>query len=585
MFLLHLFAKGRMFASRSHLRRALRVRPQVEALESRCVLATAYLATDLVSDQPGVAPLQDPNLVNGWGIAVNPTGAFWVSSNEEGLSTLYTGDVAGSPLVKNPLEVAIPGGSPTGQVFNPTADFLIPGSTSKAIFIFASQSGEVTGWNPALPPITTAKPAFTTTDDAIYMGIALGNNGAGNFLYLADFHNAEIDVLNASFTEVSLAGSFADPTLPAGFAPFNVAVIGGKLYVAYAQQDAAAEDEVVGAGLGFVNVFDLNGNFLQRLVSQGELNAPWAMIQAPVDFGDFSGDLLVGNFGDGRINAYDITTGAFQGTLSQSPGNPLVIDGLWGLAIGNGVAAGDTNTLYYAAGPDDETHGLFGKITANPEGTNPVQAELTDGTLLITGSRNDDHVEVKLKKKSEQLVVQAGGQVIGTFDVADVETIQFLGLAGDDHLRIHQHITIPAILDGGADNDFLAGSQASNILLGGPGNDHLHGARANDLLIGGEGRDQLQGQAGDDLLIGGTTTHDANLAALMQILAELNSADDYATRIAKLRAGTGGLPILDATTVLDDAARDLLHAGQGLDWFFAGPNDQLPGKLKSELVN
>jgi TIGR03118 family protein len=580
----HLFATSKASRLRSR-RTSPRLRPLVESLEPRCVLATAYLATDLVSDQPGIAPVTDPNLVNAWGIAVNPTGAFWVSSNGADMSTLYTGDVAGSPLIKNPLEVTIPGGEPTGQVFNNTmSDFVIPTTTAKAIFIFASQSGMVTAWSPAAPPVTTAKPAFTTTDDAIYTGIALGNNGTGNFLYLADFHNAEIDVLNSSFAEVSLAGSFTDPTLPAGFAPFNVAAIGGKLYVAYAKQDADAEDEVAGAGLGFVSVFDTNGNFLQRLVSQGKLNAPWAMVQAPASFGDFSGDLLVGNFGNGRINAYDPTTGAFQGTLSQSPGHPLQIDGLWGLAVGNGIAAGDTNTIYYAAGPDDETHGLFGKITANPAGTNPVQAELVGGVLMITGSRNDDHVEVKLKKKSDEIVVQAGHQVIGTFDAADVDQIQFQGFAGDDHIRIHNHITIPAILDGGADDDFLAGSQGSNILLGGSGNDHLMAEGGNDLLIGGDGRDHLMGQKGDDLLIGGSTAHDTHLELLMQILAELNSADDYATRVAKLRAGTG-VPKLDATTVIDDGDRDILHGGPGLDWFLAGPDDHLPGRLSSEQVN
>jgi uncharacterized protein (TIGR03118 family) len=580
----HLFATSKASRSRSR-RTSPRLRPLVESLEPRCVLATTYLATDLVSDQPGVAPVTDPNLINAWGIAVNPTGAFWVSSNGADMSTLYTGDVAGSEFEKNMLEVAIPGGEPTGQVFNNTmSDFVIPGTSAKAFFIFASESGMVTAWSPFAPPVTTAKAAFTTTDDAIYTGIALGNSSIGNVLYLADFHNAEIDVLNSSFTEVSLAGTFTDPTLPDDFAPFNVAVIDNKLYVAYAKQDADAEDEVAGAGLGFVSVFDLNGNFQQRLISQGKLNAPWALIKAPADFGDFSGDLLVGNFGDGRINAYDVATGAFQGTLSQSPGHPLEIEGLWGLAIGNGIAAGDTNTIYYAAGPDDETHGLFGKITANPAGTNPVQVDLDGGVLTITGSRNDDHIEVKLKKKSDEIVVQAGHQVIGTFDVADVDQIQFQGFAGDDHIRIHNHITIAAILDGGADNDFLAGSQGSNILLGGPGNDHLMAEGGNDLLIGGDGRDHLMGQKGDDLLIGGSTAHDTHLELLMQILAELNSTDDYATRVAKLRAGTG-VPKLDATTVFDDATRDILHGGPGLDWFLAGPDDHLPGRLSSEQVN
>ena len=575
--------------SQSRRRKSVRRpwRPQVESLEGRCVLATAYLAADLVSDQPGVAPLQDPNLINAWGIAVNPTGAFWVSSEGANLSTLYTGDVGSppTPLVKNSLEVMIPGGAPTGQVFNPTADFLIPGTTSKAIFIFASESGMVTGWNPAVPPSTTAKPAFPATDGAIYTGITLGSVGTDNFLYLADFHNNQIDVLDKDFHLTNLAGSFADPNLPSGYAPFNVAVIGGKLYVAYAQQDADAEEEVTGAHKGFVNVFDTNGNFQQRLISQGQLNAPWAMVQAPAGFGDFSGALLVGNFGDGRINAYNPATGGLLGTLSQSPGKPLKIDGLWGLAFGNGTAAGSTTTLYYAAGPDDETHGLFGKITANPAGTSPVTATLTGGTLLIMGSPASDHVEVKLNKKSQQIIVQAGNQQIGTFPSAAVSTIQFSGLAGNDHIKIAEHITATTILDGGAGDDFLNGGRSNNILLGGPGNDHLLGGKGRDLMIGGADRDHLNAQQNDDLLIGGSTTHDANSAALLQILAELTSLDSYGVRIDKLRSGMGGLPMLSATTVIDDAARDIIHGGPGLDWFWAGASDQLPGKHKGEQVN
>ncbi len=566
-------------------------RLRLEWLESRCVLATAYLAADLVSDQPGVAPIHDPNLVNAWGIALSPTqGPFWVSSNGADLSTLYGGDAGGVPLFKVPLEVTIPGGTPTGLVFNGTADFVVSSGpfSAPAIFIFAGESGAVSGWHPAVPPpppATTAQPAFQATDGAIYKGIALANNGSGNFLYLADFHNGEIDVLDAGFQLTSLAGSFTDPDLPAGYAPFNVAAIGGKLVVAYARQDAAAADEVTGPGRGFVSVFDLNGNFERRLISQGRLNAPWALVQAPVGFGDFGGDLLVGNFGDGRIHAYDLATGEFQGTLARSPGRPLVIDGLWGLAFGNGVSAGDANTLYYAAGPDDETHGLFGKITANPAGTNPVQAALADGTLLITGSRNSDHVQVTLNKRSQEIVVRAGGGEIGAFTAALVSTIQFQGLAGHDSIHVSSRTGATTILDGGADSDVIFGGRGNNILLGGTGNDTLIGGNARDILVGGTGRDVLLGRGGDDLIIGGSTAHDVSAAALLQILAEWTSGDSYAERIDKLRTGAGGLPILDATTVLDDAVRDILIGEAGLDWFFAGPADLLAGRSFAEQVN
>lgn len=557
-----------------------RWRPQVESLESRCVLATAYLVADLVSDQPGVAPIQDPHLINGWGIALGPTSPFWVSSEGADLSVIYQGDVGTTALSKNVLEVAVPGG-PTGLVFNGTSDFAVaPGMPAR--FIFATESGTVMGWNSG----PTAQQVFQATDDAIYTGIALGSVGTANFLYLADFHNNQIDVLSSSFQPTTLPGTFTDPTLPAGYAPFNVAAIGTKILVAYAQQDAAAEEEVTGAHLGFVNVFDTSGNFQQRLISQGELNAPWAMVQAPAGFGDFSGALLVGNFGDGRINAYNSTTGAFLGTLSQSPGHPIEIDGLWGLTFGNGANGGSTTTLYFAAGPDDETHGLFGKITANPAGTSPVQATLdANGTLLILGSPGDDHVNVRLDKKSQQIIVQAGNQQIGAFDAAMVSTIQFMGLAGDDHINVNPHVTATAILDGGAGNDFLNGGWGNSVLLGGPGDDHLLGSKGRDLMIGGTGRDHLNAQQNDDILIGGSTTHDANSAALLQILAELTSLDSFSVRIDKLRGGMGGLPMLSATTVTDDAARDIIHGGPGLDWFWAGVSDQLPGKHKTEQVN
>lgn len=567
-----------------------RHRLELQSLEARCVLNTAYIATDLVSDQAGVAAVTDANLVNAWGIAVNPTGAFWVSSNGADMSTLYTGDVGGSPLVKNSLEVTIPGGAPTGQVFNGTSDFVVTSGAASgpARFIFAAESGIVSGWSPAVPPpapSTAAQVAFTASDGAIYKGIALANNGTANFLYLADFHNAKIDVLDSSYHLVHLSGSFTDPNLPAHFAPFNIAAIGGKLYVAYAKQDADAEDEVAGRGLGFVDVYDTNGNFLQRLASRDRLNAPWAMIQAPSNFGDFSNDILVGNFGDGKINAYDATSGKFQGTLSESSGHPLVIDGLWGLAFGNGSVAGETSTLYYAAGPDDETHGLFGKITANAAGTSPVTAVQTGADLVITGSRNDDNVHVNLEKHGTQLSVRSRGKLIGTFDPTTLGTIQFNGLAGNDRIFVNHRIAITTILRGGAGNDMLIGGGGSNVLLGGSGNDILFGDHGRDVLIGGDGRDFLWGGANDDLLIAGRTSYDDSNSNLLSILGEWTSTESYAVRRDRLRLGSGGLPILDATSVFDTDVHDALIGGAGLDWFFAGTNDRLHDRHSNESLN
>jgi uncharacterized protein (TIGR03118 family) len=556
-------------------------------LQAVKVSPTAYVATDLVSDQPGVAQVLDPNLVNGWGIALPPTGgAFWVSSEGAGLSTLYTGDVNGSPLVKVALVVSIPGEHPTGQVFNPSmTDFLVSsgGVSGVARFIFASTSGMVSGWNPAVS-MTSAQAAFTATDSAIYTGIALANNGTGNFLYLADFHNRKIDVLDGTFHLTSLAGAFSDPDLPTDYAPFNVAALGGKLYVAYAKQDATGEEEVAGAHLGFVDVFDLNGAFLQRLVSEGNLNAPWAMVIAPLDFGDFSGDLLVGNFGDGRINAYDVGSGAFLGTLSQSPNQPIEIDGLWGLAFGNGVTAGSRSTLYYAAGPHDETHGLFDKIAANAAGTSPVAATITNGTLLVSGSRNADDIDVDLDADGQQIIILADKAQVGAFDLASIARIQVIGFDGDDDIKIDKRIVTPSTVDGGAGNDKISGGGGNNILLGGPGDDILLGSAERDVLIGGDGHDRLRGDSGDDLLIAGLTAYDNNTSALLQILAEWTSTDSYVSRIALLHSGSGA-PKLDLTTVIDDGIADLLNGDQGLDWFFAGSNDVLHDRTAAEQVN
>ena len=338
-------------------------RPALEKLEDRCVPSTntgAYHVTNLVSDQPGVALIQDTNLVNGWGISLNPAaGAFWVSANETGKATLYRGDVSGSAFVRVSLVVTIPDGLPTGQVFNGTSDFVIGGG-SAAVFIFASQAGDITAWNSAQG--TTAA-LMASVPDAVYTGLAIGSVGTANFLYAANFANNSIDVFNKDFSLQSAESfPFSDPNLPPNYSPFNIQNLGGKLYVAYAQQDHANPDEETDHGAGFVDVFDTSGHLLQRLVKGNHLAAPWGLAIAPSDFGPFSNALLVGNFGNGHINAFDVGTGKFLGKLRDETGKPIVIDGLWGITFGNGVSAGDKNALYFAAGPDDETHGLFGSV-------------------------------------------------------------------------------------------------------------------------------------------------------------------------------------------------------------------------------
>ena len=320
-----------------------------------------YVVTNLVSDQAGEAVIQDTNLVNPWGITFNPTGPFWVSDNETGVSTIYAGDVNGSPFQTSPLVVTIPDGVSTGIVFNPTSDFNITDgtTTAPALFIFVSEAGTVSGWNPNVLPDNEAH-LGTTVPNANYKGVALGSNATGNFLYLANFRSHKIDVLDTNFALATLSGSFTDPDVPAEYSPFNIQNIGGKLHVMYALADSAGDEEIPGPHKGYVSVFDMDGNLLQHLIAKGKLNAPWGIALAPADFGPFSNALLVGNFGNGRINAYDPNTGEFLGRLKTKPGKKL--DGLWALTFGNGVTAGDTNKLYFSAGPDDETHGLFGSI-------------------------------------------------------------------------------------------------------------------------------------------------------------------------------------------------------------------------------
>jgi uncharacterized protein (TIGR03118 family) len=329
-----------------------------------------FIEHDLVSDVAGKADVQDPNLVNAWGMAQGPSSPVWVAANGTNVATLYTGDGITGPPTALPLVVSVPGDGVTGQVFNPTQGFVVDdgaGHSGAALFLFDSESGDLTGWSPAVPPpapSTQAQPA-AHVDGAVFKGLAMATTASGKTrLYAADFHHGKIQVFDDTFKHLDVDG-FVDPQLPAGYAPFNVTAIGGKLYVSYAKQDSAKVDEVAGAGKGFVDVYNASGDLLRRLISRGALNAPWGMTIAPDGFGGLGGALLVGNFGDGRINAYDPATGAWMGTLRKRNGHALQIDGLWALMFGNGTTA-KTSTLLFSAGPDQESHGLFGAITAAP---------------------------------------------------------------------------------------------------------------------------------------------------------------------------------------------------------------------------
>jgi uncharacterized protein (TIGR03118 family) len=328
----------------------------------------SFRQINLVSDIAGVARITDPNLVNPWGLAAGPTTPLWVANNGSDNSTLYSGGIRGSIPVIAPLVVDIPGGAPTGTVFNPTSGFVVRAGTASAParFIFDSEAGLITAWSPNVPPTTTAQ-TEVTTPGAIYKGLAIAQTQHGARLYATDFHNGKIDVFDEQFAPVSLTGAFSDNALPAGYAPFGIQELDGRLYVTFAQQDDQAEDENHGPGLGFVDVFDTKGHLLQRLVSQGQLNAPWGLALAPRNFGAFGGDLLVGNFGDGAINAYNPKTGSFDGQLTNRDGNPIQINGLWALRFGNGVT-GTPRTLLFSAGIADEAHGLLGEIVARGGG-------------------------------------------------------------------------------------------------------------------------------------------------------------------------------------------------------------------------
>jgi uncharacterized protein (TIGR03118 family) len=350
--------------------------------------------TNLVSDIPGLAQVTDPNLVNAWGISFGPKSPFWISDNGKGLSTLYSVPSSGPPSAsKVPLEVTIlpatgaATSAPTGQVFNDTSGFDLKNGSGKAVFLFASEDGAITGWNGGAAAIVKVDNGNTDPlKNSVYKGLAISNDNGGT-LYATNFRFGRIDAFDSNFTPTLTAPSdFVDPNLPKGYAPFNDKVINGELYVTYAKQDDAKHDDQAGAGNGFVDVFDLDGAMKERLISRGALDSPWGLEIAPASFGSFAGDLLVGNFGDGMINAYNPTTGAFVGTIDGADGNPLVIDGLWGLTIGNGFAGGSPDTLFFTAGPNGESDGLFGSL-AVPEPSTWAMLLLGFGALGLAAMR------------------------------------------------------------------------------------------------------------------------------------------------------------------------------------------------------
>jgi len=334
--------------------------------------ATPALAADvfqrhlLVSDGYLKAAHTDPNLVNGWGVAFNPYGFAWVSAADGTVSTLYDGEGnVQSLVVQIPQPNASTGGNPTGLVYNGSSNFVVTqGALSgPSRFIFATEQGVIAAWAPDVDLTHAIRMVDHSPQRSGYKGLAISAGGRGQLLYAADFYNARVDVFDSTFHDVGLhKGAFTDPNLPRGYAPFNVQSIGGDIYVTYAKQGPGGDEEERGPGLGFVNVYTPTGYLIRRIASRGVLNAPWGVALAPANFGHFSNKLLVGNFGDGYINVFDPTSGQPLGALRDGTGKPIWIDGLWGIAFGNGLAHQPVDTLFFAAGPDDEAHGLYGRI-------------------------------------------------------------------------------------------------------------------------------------------------------------------------------------------------------------------------------
>jgi uncharacterized protein (TIGR03118 family) len=336
-----------------------------------------FVQTNLVSDQAGVAATTDPNLVNAWGLVASPTSPWWVSDNGTGLSTLYTGAGAVVPLVVNVPPPAnapaglIPGAS--GIVFNGTTDFAVSNGTASGpgAFIFSTEDGAISGWNPTVDRTHAIRVVdnFGGGKGAVYKGLALGTAAGKQFLFATNFRSGGVDVFDTAFKPVDLGRrAFRDQFIPDEFAPFGIANIGGNLFVTFARQNATKDADVAGRGNGFIDEFDTSGKLLRRIAARGALNSPWGLAVAPAGFGRVGGDLLVGNFGDGRIHAFNLGAAGeddrarFAGTFENAQGRALVIDGLWALQFGNGAGAGPTSTLFFTAGPAQQTHGLLGTL-------------------------------------------------------------------------------------------------------------------------------------------------------------------------------------------------------------------------------
>jgi uncharacterized protein (TIGR03118 family) len=369
---------------RHHARRRPLFVPTLDGLDPRCLLdaGIGYVQTNLVSNIKGLARTFDPNLQNPWGVSQNTEGQFRVADNHAGVSTEYsaTGQIIGTPVTIPTPPGVTPPSAPNGNVFNTTNDFVIShdGKSAPASVIFSSEDGTIVGFNPAVDPNEGLVEADLSQSGAVFKTLTAGTVNGANYLYASDFHNGTVDVFDKNFQFHTFSkDQFTDPSIPAGFAPFGLKNVNGTLFVTYAKQDDAKHDDVAGVGNGFIDEFTLSGQLITRFASQGLLNSPHGIAVAPDNFGPFSNALLVGNFGDSKVNAFDLHTGQFLGQLTDVHGNTLILNGgfknetdtkgLWGLTFGDGQNGAATNSLFFAAGINDENDGLFGKVTVSGE--------------------------------------------------------------------------------------------------------------------------------------------------------------------------------------------------------------------------
>jgi len=350
----------------------------------------SYQQTNLVSDISGMASHTDPKLVNPWGISFFPGQPFWIADNNSGFSTLYdaTGASQSPTVLIPPPNGSTASATPTGTVANSTSGFVV--GSGPSLFLFDTEDGTISGWNGVGTNAILA--VDRSSLGAVYKGLALVNHNSADFLLASNFNSGQVEVFDSSFHLTALTGSFTDPTLPAGFAPFGIQLIGSQVFVTYALQDSAKHDPISAPGNGFVSVFNTDGTFVKRFASNGTLNSPWGVVMTPATFGAFSNDLLIGNFGDGTINAFNPANGTFLGQLNGTNGTPLANSGLWALVFGAG-GTGSSDTLYFTAGLAGETHGLFGAIDASTGsgGNTPdftLAATPMTASIAVGGSTN-----------------------------------------------------------------------------------------------------------------------------------------------------------------------------------------------------